>query len=90
MEFQDVVFLGREFMTTTLILVAPVVAVSLIVGLTISVGQTITSIQEQTLAFAPRIVAVVVLLMFMMNWYLRTLQVYTEGVFAQMVELVNK
>lgn len=90
MEFLDVVALGRDFMSTSLLLVAPVVIVSLVVGLVVSIAQTVTSIQEQTLSFAPRIVAAVVLLMAMMSWYLQTLQNYTQGLLTQMVDLVNK
>ena len=89
MEFPDVVAIGREFLSTSLLLVAPVVIVSLVVGLVISIGQTVTSIQEQTLSFAPRIVAVVVIIMWMMNWYLETLQNYTQGLLIEMVNFVK-
>ncbi len=85
MEFLDVVSMGQRFLEIALILVAPIVAVSLIVGLIISIGQTITSIQEQTLSFAPRIVAVVFVMIWMMPWYLETLQNYTRGVLTDMV-----
>jgi len=90
MEFADAAELGREFLLAALWLVAPVVVVSLIVGLVISIAQTVTSIQEQTLSFAPRIVAVVVLMMFMMNWYLDMLMLYTNDLFQKMVELATK
>ena len=89
MEFADVVSIGREFLWVALLLVTPVVLVSLAVGLVVSIGQTLTSIQEQTLSFAPRIVAVVVLLIFMMNWYLETLKNYTEDLFVEMVGLIH-
>ncbi|MFN3191433.1 MAG: flagellar biosynthetic protein FliQ [Aureliella sp.] len=89
MELVDVVALGREFFSMALLLTAPVVVVSLVVGLVISIGQTVTSIQEQTLAFAPRIVAVVALLIWLANWYLTTLQSYTVQVMSQMVEFVR-
>ena len=89
MEFLDVVKLGRDFLAIALMLVTPVVAVSLVVGLFISIGQTVTSIQEQTLSFAPRIIAVVLLMMWMMSWYLETLKNYTEGMLIQMVEFVK-
>lgn len=85
MEFIDVVSMGQKFLEISLILVAPVVLVSLAVGLLISIGQTITSIQEQTLSFAPRIVAVVLLMVWMMPWYLETLKNYTQGVLTEMV-----
>ncbi len=89
MELMDVNAIGREFFSMALLLSAPVVIVSLVVGLLISIGQTITSVQEQTLAFAPRIVAVVFVLIWMTNWYLTTLQNYTIGVLTQMVEFVR-
>ena len=90
MEFSDAALMAREFLMTSLILVAPVVIVSLLVGLTISLAQTVTSIQEQTLSFAPRIVAVVVVMIFTMNWYLQTLQEYTSTILTEMVDLAVK
>lgn len=89
MEIEDVVLIGREFFAMALLLSAPVVIVSLVVGLIISIGQTVTSIQEQTLSFAPRIICVVVVMIFLSNWYLTTLQNYTIGLMTQMVELVK-
>ncbi|MCA9136829.1 MAG: flagellar biosynthetic protein FliQ [Planctomycetales bacterium] len=89
MEIEDVVLIGREFFAMALLLTAPVVAVSLVVGLLISIGQTVTSVQEQTLSFAPRIICVVFILIFMSNWYLTTLQNYTLGLLTHMVELVK-
>ncbi|MEL6106409.1 MAG: flagellar biosynthetic protein FliQ [Planctomycetota bacterium] len=89
MDVLDAASIGREFFSMALLLTAPVVAVSLIVGLVISIGQTVTSIQEQTLSFAPRIVAVVFLLIWLADWYLQTLQTYTTDVFTQMVEMVK-
>ena len=89
MEFEHVVNIGQEFLLMALLLVAPIVAVSLIVGLGISIFQTVTSIQEQTLSFAPRIVAVVVVIIFMMNWYLDALNNYTVNLMTQMVEFVR-
>ena len=89
MEFEDVVTMGHQFFCMALLLSAPVVVVSLMVGLLISIGQTVTSIQEQTLSFAPRIVAVAFVLMGLANWYLTTLQNYTLGVMTQMIDFVR-
>ena len=90
MEFADAVLMGRDFLKTALLLVSPVVIVSLVVGLFISITQTVTSVQEQTLSFAPRIVSVVVLIMVTMNWYLQTLQLYTVDIMTRMVDLATK
>ena len=89
MELMDVIAIGQEFFSMALLLSAPVVIVSLVVGLLISIGQTVTSIQEQTLSFAPRIIAVVAVLIWMTGWYLTTLQNYTMNVLSQMVEFVR-
>lgn len=89
MEFIDVVSIGRNFLWMSLLLIAPVVIVSLGVGLIVSIGQTVTSIQEQTLSFAPRIVAVAFVMILLMNWYLETLINYTRGLMIDMVGFVK-
>ena len=52
---------------------APVLLVSLVVGLLISIFQTVTSIQEQTLTFVPKIIAVFLSLILLGNWMLTEL-----------------
>ena len=88
MDFNYATEIGRELMAHALLLVAPVVIVSLVVGLFISIGQTITSIQEQTLTFAPRIVAVVAIVIVMTPWYLKTLTAFTINIFEYINVLV--
>jgi flagellar biosynthetic protein FliQ len=89
MEFADAIFIGRQLLWMSLLLVAPVVVVSLAVGLIISIAQTVTSIQEQTLAFAPKIVAVVALMMLMLPWYLSTLKSFTLTMFQYLTQIVK-
>ena len=89
MEFADAILIGRQLLWMSLLLVAPVVAVSLAVGLIISIAQTVTSIQEQTLAFAPKIVAVVALIMLMLPWYLSTLKSFTLTMFQYLTQIVK-
>lgn len=89
MEFADAIFIGRQLLWMSLLLVAPVVAISLAVGLIISIAQTVTSIQEQTLAFAPKIVAVVALIMLMLPWYLETLKAFTLTMFQYLTQIVK-
>lgn len=55
---------------------APVLLVSLVVGLLISIFQTVTSIQEQTLTFVPKIIAVFVALMVLGHWMLNSMADY--------------
>ena len=77
MEVSDAISIGRSLLSTALLLVAPIVIVSLIVGVLISIAQTVTSIQEQTLTFAPRIVAVVGIIVLLLPWYLSTMKTFT-------------
>lgn len=86
MEMNDAIMIGRDLMLMSLLLVAPIVIVSLVVGLVISIGQTVTSIQEQTLTFAPRIVAVVGVIILLTPWYLRTMKDYT----IELIDYMNQ
>lgn len=62
--------IAREAFTTIIITAAPALLVSLIIGLIISIFQTVTSIQEQTLTFVPKILAVFLTLMLLGGWML--------------------
>ena len=62
--------IAREAFTTIIITAAPALLVSLIVGLIVSIFQTVTSIQEQTLTFVPKIIAVFLTLMLLGGWML--------------------
>ena len=61
---------AREAFTTIIITAAPALLVSLIIGLIVSIFQTVTSIQEQTLTFVPKIIAVFLTLMLLGGWML--------------------
>ena len=52
---------------------APLLIVSLIVGLVISIIQTITSIQEQTLTFVPKLIAIFIVIMLIGNWIMHSI-----------------
>lgn len=60
--------IGTELLLTGLILIAPAVITSLVVGLVVSILQALTSIQEQTMTFAPRIVAVSLVMVVALPW----------------------
>jgi len=61
---------------------APVLLVSLIVGLIVSIFQTATSIQEQTLTFVPKIISIFLALMLMGNWLLTQLTNYMTDLWS--------
>ena len=64
----DIITIAKEAIYTIVITAAPLLLISLIVGLTISIFQTVTSIQEQTLTFVPKIVAVFLGIMLFGPW----------------------
>jgi flagellar biosynthetic protein FliQ len=67
----EVLEIGRELLFTALLLALPALLASLVVGLVVSVLQTITSIQDQTLSFVPRIIAVGFALVVSLAWTLQ-------------------
>jgi flagellar biosynthetic protein FliQ len=83
----EAVQIGRELLYYSMLLAMPALAVSLIVGLVISVFQAATSIQEQTLTFVPRILAVGVLFLFTMPWMLRLSIYLTAQMLATAAEI---
>ncbi len=70
MGYDIVTFLGKETITITLVMIAPLIGVALVVGLAIGIFQAITSIQEQTLTFLPKLLAVFVVFAVSLPWLL--------------------
>ena len=71
---QDAVLdIARAAIFNIIIVSAPLLLVSLIVGLIISIFQTVTSIQEQTLTFVPQVLAVFIALMLAGSWMMNTM-----------------
>ena len=74
-----------DIFTQTLVLIikvaAPMLLVSLVVGLIISILQTVTSIQEQTLTFVPKLLAIFLTLMLAGNWILTSLKEFIIELF---------
>lgn len=68
-----VVDIAKDTLYTVIVVSLPVLLVSLIVGLIVSIFQTVTSIQEQTLTFVPKIIAVFIVIAVGGSWMLDTL-----------------
>ncbi|MBO4461816.1 MAG: flagellar biosynthesis protein FliQ [Lachnospiraceae bacterium] len=76
MQIDDVVKIVSQGLFLVIKLSAPILLISLIIGLVISIFQTVTSIQEQTLTFVPKIVCVFLGLMLLGNWMLTDMKDY--------------
>ncbi|MBC8555067.1 MAG: flagellar biosynthesis protein FliQ [Candidatus Brocadiales bacterium] len=70
MGYDIVTFLGKETVTITLIMIAPLIGTALLVGLAIGIFQAVTSIQEQTLTFLPKLLAVFGVFALSLPWLL--------------------
>lgn len=79
-----VIQLAQEALMVVLLVSAPMLGLGLIVGLMVSVFQATTSIQEQTLAFIPKIVAVFVAILAFGPWMLRIMVSYVTNVFVNL------
>ena len=84
-----VITLGQETLKTTLMLSAPLLLVALIVGLIVSVFQAVTQINEATLTFIPKVLAIAVVLMISAPWMLDVIRRFTVTLFENIVTYVR-
>lgn len=80
MNTQFVIELGRRSVETVLLLSAPMLIIGLVVGLVISVFQAATQINEQTMTFIPKIVAVFVSLILFAPWLIKIMLAFTTEI----------
>jgi flagellar biosynthetic protein FliQ len=78
--------LGKTTLLTALIIVAPALLVGMVIGLVVSFFQTVTSLQEQTLAIVPKMLAVVATLLLLMPWILGVLREFTTSLLLNLAE----
>lgn len=89
MDQNSVIYIGREAIYTVVLLSAPILLGSLIVGLLISIFQASTQIQEQTLTFVPKIIAVIAILVFLGPWMMNLLISYTTNLFLNINKFIS-
>ncbi len=89
MTVSTVVKLIREALLTGLYVALPVLGTSLIIGLVISIFQTTTSIQEQTLTFVPKIVGIALAIMLFSSFMLRLLVNFASNLFLSLPNVVR-
>lgn len=87
MSLEMAIELFRQAIYNALMLVSPILLTTIAVGLTISLVQAVTSIQEQTLSFAPKLFAVGAVLVFSASWLMKTLMNFTITVFSKIEEI---
>ena len=86
MDPQDAVDLGREAIMVTLLIGSPILMAGLVVGLLIGLLQAVTQIQEQTVAFVPKLVVMVLVLALTMPWLITMMVQYSQELITSIPE----
>lgn len=79
MSADTVVTIARDALYCIIITAAPCLLISLIIGLVVSIFQTVTSIQEQTLTFVPKILGIFLTIMLLGSWMLNNMVDFIES-----------
>jgi len=89
MDQGTIINLAQNALMTILLVAAPLLALSLIVGLAVSIFQATTQIQEQALSFIPKILAVLAGLAVFGSWMLTKLVEYTRNLYESVNQLIR-
>ena len=76
--------LARDTLQMTLLVSAPLLVISLVIGIIISIAQVVTSIQDMTLSFVPRVVAVFLGFLLLFPWMMNLMIGFTAGLFGHL------
>ena len=90
METTEVIAIGREAIWTVIYVAGPVLLIALTVGLTIGVLQAATSIQEMTLSFIPKLMALVAAMLIFGDWQLTILTEFFVKIFDLIPQVFNR
>ncbi len=89
MNIEQSVEILRQLVTTSLLIISPILVTSMVIGLLVSLFQSVTSIQEQTLTFVPKLLAVAFVLVAAAPWMLKMLMQFTIGFISRLPEMVR-
>ncbi|MGA2747860.1 MAG: flagellar biosynthesis protein FliQ [Verrucomicrobiota bacterium] len=79
----------KTLMVQAVTLATPILLTAMVIGLAVSLFQSVTSIQEQTLTFVPKVLAIVSLLILLMPWMLRTLVEYATAMITKIPQMAQ-
>jgi flagellar biosynthetic protein FliQ len=79
----------KTMMFQAVVLAAPILVTGMVVGLCVSLFQAVTGIQEQTLTFVPKVLAILAVLVVLMPWMVRTLVGFATSVIEKMPQVVR-
>ncbi len=84
-----VVDLARQMIFTAAMIAAPMLIVALVIGLVISLLQAVTQVQEQTLSFVPKLLAVAITFLIALPWIMQIMIKYTRELFRSFPTLIS-
>jgi len=84
MNEHNVLKLANDMLKITLMVSGPLLVTSIVVGLAVSITQVVTSIQDMTMTFVPKIIAVLVVFLLVLPWIMKMLIGYTTQLFGQL------
>lgn len=90
MQTGDAVDLVRAAVMNAMIIGAPLLVVGMIVGLVVSLLQAVTQVQDQTISAVPKILAMLVALVFCLPWMADRMIEYTRSTYINIPEVVSK
>jgi flagellar biosynthesis protein FliQ len=84
-----VISILKDAIVTGLTISAPILIIAMLVGLLISIFQATTQIQEQTLTFVPKLIAIAVVGLIAASWMIRTMVSFTERIFGYISNVIR-
>ena len=82
--------LGKDALRTALLVAGPALLVSLVVGLMVSIFQVVTSLQDQTIAFVPKVIMVMTVVALSFPWMVRVMVQFTTRMFTEFNSVVRQ
>jgi len=89
MDESSIIYIAQGAIRVVIYVSAPVLLISMIVGLIISIFQATTQIHEQTLTFVPKILSVIAAIALFGSWMLRMLIEYTQNILTNMNQFIK-
>ncbi|PYG89834.1 flagellar biosynthetic protein FliQ [Ruminiclostridium sufflavum DSM 19573] len=89
MDESGIIYIAQDALKVLIYVAAPILVISMVVGLIVSIFQATTQIQEQTLSFVPKILAVVAAIALFGSWMLRTLMEYMQNILININQFIK-
>lgn len=84
-----IISLMENALSTLMWICAPMLIAAIVVGVIVSLIQTLTSIQDQTFSFAPRLIVIFVVFLLTFPWLLRLLVTFTSSIFGDFTRYIK-